>query len=128
MAEPIDYGQSLIAAFNSAAGSGQFHFDPAAVDQVVDKYDEFIDGAEKIKDHLKDAESRTGFGDIPSAKELQTGFQGKATEGLAVIDQLIDGAMRIQEAYLRAADRIADADSINQKRITMLTATISGQK
>lgn len=127
MDNQIDYGQSLIAAFNGAAGNEQFHFESAAVDKIVAKYQEFIDGAQTIKKHLVEAEHASGFGGIPSAQQLQTGFRGKASAAIVVMDQMVDGALRLQEAYLRAARRFADADSINTKRIAALTTGLEGR-
>ncbi|MFD3706891.1 hypothetical protein ACFWUP_27450 [Nocardia sp. NPDC058658] len=120
MADGIDYGQAKISALNEAARAGQFSFDPVAVDEVVRTYDQMILGLTEIRHRLGDAVSASGFGSIPSAQELQSGFTKKATQGQTVIGELIDGAMRLQEAYLRAAGRIVDADAVNSQRIRQL--------
>ncbi|MFD3425305.1 hypothetical protein [Nocardia fluminea] len=126
MADSIDYGQAKISALNEAARAGNFSFDPAAVDEVVASYDQMIQGLTKIRHRLGSAVDGSGFGSIPSAQELQQGFSNKAVQGQAVIGDLIDGAMRLQEAYLRAAGKIVDADAVNGQRIKLQTNGLGG--
>ncbi|MDO3645678.1 hypothetical protein [Nocardia mangyaensis] len=126
MADRIDYGQAEISAFNDAARAGQFSFDPTAVDEVVGLYDQMIQGLTKIRHRLGGAVDGSGFGAIPSANELQQGFSNKAIEGQAVLGDLIDGAMRLQEAYLRAAGKFEDADALNSRRILLLSNELDG--
>lgn len=119
MADRVDYGQAKISAFNEAARAGQFSFEPAAVDEVVGLYDQMIQGLTKIRHKIGGAVDGAGFGSIQSAKELHQGFSNKAVEGQAVIGELIDGAMRLQEAYLRAAGKLEEADAVNGRRILL---------
>lgn len=120
----IDYGQRHIEMFGRAAKAGSFHFDPAAVDEVVRSYATMILELEAVADRLRAAEAVDGFGAIDSARELRHGFARKASDGIQVVEQLVDGAMRLQEAYLRAADRIADADDVGAQRLARATVTL----
>ncbi|MGO4615642.1 hypothetical protein AB4305_14805 [Nocardia sp. 2YAB30] len=116
----IDYGQTRINAFNDAARAGVIEFDPLAVEEAVRLYDQMVNGLTKIRDKLIRLQDAKGFGGFPSGQELQQGFSNKAAEGVEVINQLIDGAMRLQEAYLRAGQLIAEADQLNANRIKLL--------
>lgn len=109
----IDYGQSAITAFNEAASAGAIKFDPAAVKEAVRMYTQMISGLTTIRQRLGEAAQTQGFGGFPSGQELQAGFAGKAREGIDVINQLIEGAMRLQEAYLRAGNLLEEADQKN---------------
>ncbi|MGV9611361.1 hypothetical protein [Nocardia xishanensis] len=119
----IDFGQAAISAFNEAARSGTIHFDEQAVRDAVRLYNQMITGLVKIRDKLIRAQDATGFGGFPSGQDLQRGFSNKASEGITVVNQLIDGAMRLQEAYLRAGRLISEADQLNADRITRLANT-----
>ncbi|CAM4377691.1 hypothetical protein NONI108955_23460 [Nocardia ninae] len=109
----VDYGQAEIAAFNAAAEAGTIEFDPAAVTEAVGLYDRMIAGLYQIRDRMRDAVFQTGFGGFESGLELQRGFCNKAADGINAINQLIEGAMRLQEAYLRAGNLISEADQRN---------------
>ncbi|MFC9432985.1 hypothetical protein [Nocardia sp. NPDC057030] len=109
----IDYGQSAITAFNAAAGAGSINFDPAAVKEAVGLYTQMINGLTTTRQRLEEAVKAQGFGGFQSGQELQSGFISKAREGIDVINQLIEGAMRLQEAYLRAGNLLEDADQKN---------------
>lgn len=115
----INYGQTQIAAFNESARAGAIQFDPEAVREAVRLYDQMINQFTKIRDKLGSLKDLQGFGGFPSGRELRDGFTNKATEGVEVMNQLIDGAMRLQEAYLRAGSLIAEADLSNAKRINL---------
>ncbi|WP_063045956.1 hypothetical protein [Nocardia pseudovaccinii] len=119
----IDYGQAQIKAFNDAASAGVIQLDPQAVHEAVQLYDQMINGLGKIRDKLRAAKEGKGFGGFPSGQELQAGFSNKAAEGIEVVNQLIDGAMRLQEAYLRAGRLITEADQLNANRIRILGDT-----
>ncbi|MFJ1459450.1 hypothetical protein [Nocardia sp. N2S4-5] len=124
MAEPsIDFGQAEIEAFNNAAAAGAIHYDETSVRQAVQIYDKMIHGLQAVRKKLLQLTEAHGFGGFPTGQELQQGFSGKAISGVEVIDQLIDGAMRLQEAYLRAGGLISEADHVNGERIkTVATA------
>ncbi|MEV4237996.1 hypothetical protein AB0J47_22780 [Nocardia sp. NPDC049737] len=113
----IDYGQAQIKAFNDAAAAGEIAFDPQAVHEAVQLYDQMIIGLQKISDKLRTVKDAKGFGGFPSGHQLQDGFSNKAADGIKVINQLIDGAMRLQEAYLRAGRLISEADQVNANRV-----------
>ncbi|WP_433524044.1 hypothetical protein ACQPZ2_02055 [Nocardia pseudovaccinii] len=116
----LDFGQAEISAFNEAARSGTLHFDEQSVREAVQLYGQMIIGLRKIREKLRAATDSKGFGGFPSGKELQDGFSNKAAEGMQVINQLIDGAMRLQEAYLRAGRLITEADQVNADRTKIL--------
>lgn len=98
----VDYGQAEISAFNAAAGARAVQFDPAAVAEAVALYDRMIAGLYQIRDRMRDAVNGGGFGGFESGLQLQRGFSTKAADGADAVSQLIEGAMRLQEAYLRA--------------------------
>ncbi|MGW5922322.1 hypothetical protein ACWFPY_25320 [Nocardia fluminea] len=118
-APKLDYGQAEIGAFLEGARNGQFNFDPNAVTQMVGVYDSLLAVLTTVRERVKEVTDAKGFGGFQSAQELQTGFGGKATEGVAVIDQLIVGVLDLQEAYLRSAQKIAEIDELSQKRIRL---------
>lgn len=125
MATPqIDYGQAEIAVFREAVSSGALHFDPAACLEAKDAYDELIQGLREIKGKLYKATVVSGFGGFQSAIELQEGFRKKAVDGMAALDQLIDGAMQLQETYLRAGGLMEEADAVYANRVKTLSENI----
>lgn len=124
--EPIDYGQAEIAAFNRAASAGSMHFDPDAVREAVRAYDQLIDGLRSVARKLEQGTQWSGFGGFQSAKELQAGFENKALGGIHVLNQLIEGAYRLQEAYLRAGGLIAEADQTSATALQHHSETLQG--
>jgi hypothetical protein len=120
MATSIDFGQAEIQAFNSAVSAGIIHYEEDVARQAVQQYDRMIDGLKKIRKKLHDASDAQGFGGFQTGKELQAGFSKKAQDGMAAVTQLIDGAMRLQEAYLRAGGLIEEADHLNADRLKLL--------
>ncbi len=123
MANEIDYGQAEIQAFNNVAAAGGVRYDEGAVRKAVQLYQDAIDKLDAIQSKLGTVENAGGFGGFQTGRELQQGFSRKASDGIFVVQQLIDGAMQLQEAYLRAGNLISEADSLNQKRIAMTSAT-----
>jgi hypothetical protein len=120
----IDYGRAEIDAFNSAAGTGTIHYEESVVREAVALYDQMITGLTAIADRLRDAINLTGFGGFESAQQLQQGFSTKAADGIVVVQQIIEGAMRLQEAYLRAGGMISEADQINADTIRYVSQNI----
>ncbi|MCP2290836.1 hypothetical protein APR08_003764 [Nocardia amikacinitolerans] len=109
----FDYGRAEIDAFNSAARAGSIHYEESAVREAVALYDKMIAGLLEITQRMEKAVNATGFGGFESSKQLQQGFSTKAADGISVVQQLIEGAMRLQEAYLRAGGMIGEADQRN---------------
>ncbi len=117
VAPQIDYGQSETTAFANAVSAGTLHFDENSTRQAKQLYDNLIVGLTKVRENLNGLEAFEGFGGFVSAQELQHGFSSKATDGISVISQLIDGAQQLQEAYLRAGGLITEADQVNARRL-----------
>lgn len=117
----IDYGKAEINAFADMARGGDFKYDADGIRQIVEAYGMFIEEIMEVSNSLDVVVRGCNFGGFPSAQELREGFSWKAKEGKHVLDQLIDGIYRIQEAYLLAANQIEDADVINQRRLTHTT-------
>ncbi|WP_067839776.1 hypothetical protein [Nocardia lijiangensis] len=122
----IDYGQAQINAFNEAARAGVIHYDESVVREAVRLYDSAIQTFMSVRDRMQDGMTVAGFGGFQSGLELQNGFLNKAQEGIGVINQLIEGAMRLQEAYLRAGNLIEEADQINARALTVAANAIPG--
>ncbi|WP_225731666.1 MULTISPECIES: hypothetical protein [unclassified Nocardia] len=116
----INFGSNEIKAFNEAARAGSIKFDEQAVREAVRLYDTMIKQLVGVRNKLSTLRDRKGFGGFTSGQELQAGFSGKASEGIEVISQLIEGAMRLQEAYLRAGDLIQEADQRNADMLKFL--------
>ncbi|MGW4769899.1 hypothetical protein ACWEO2_17865 [Nocardia sp. NPDC004278] len=116
----IDYGRAEIKAFDDAARAGVIEFDPQSVHEAVQLYSQMIIALQKVRDKLRTVKDARGFGGFPSGQELQAGFSNKAAEGVEVLSQLIDGAMRLQEAYLRAGRLLSEADQVNADRIKIV--------
>ncbi|MBF6086215.1 hypothetical protein IU438_13960 [Nocardia cyriacigeorgica] len=108
----IDYGQTQIAAFNAAAAAGTIRYEEGVARDAAAQYDNMINGLIEIRNKL-DSATIASFGGLASAQQLQRGFAQKAADGVDVIDKLIEGAMRLKEAYLRAGNLIQDADAQN---------------
>ncbi|WP_280362901.1 hypothetical protein [Nocardia wallacei] len=117
----IDFGQAEIQAFNNAAATGAVHFEESAVRQAVQLYQNAIDDLVKIRTKLSTMQDSSGFGGFRTGQELQQGFASKARGGAEVVNQLIDGAMRLQEAYLRAGGLIDEADRVNSDRLKIMS-------
>ncbi|AFU06230.1 hypothetical protein [Nocardia brasiliensis] len=109
----VDYGRAEIQAFNQAAGAGELEFDKEAVREVVRAYDLLIDGLVAEQQNIKSILNLAGFGGFGSAQQLATGFSNKANQLFDVLTQFIEGAIRLQEAYLRAGQMYEEADQKN---------------
>ena len=105
----VNYGQAEIDRFQKQAAAGTLHFDPAAVDEVVRYFDAVIS---ELRGAQRDAATLfvAGFGGFPSGSELQQGLTWKLAETTTTLKVFIEGAIRIQEGFLRAGGRISDAD------------------
>lgn len=122
MAKPnVDYGQAEIQVFGNAAAEGVVQYDHDVAQQAAQVYDRAIIQLTDIRMKLGAVTEAKGFGGFQTGQELQAGFSNKARDGIEVITQLIDGAMRLQEVYLRAGGLIAEADQVNGKRLQLLS-------
>ncbi|MGY5281441.1 hypothetical protein [Nocardia gipuzkoensis] len=119
----FDYGRTEIDAFNSAARAGSIHYEESAVREAVALYDKMLVGLYAIVDRLKEATNASGFGGFESGKELQRGFSTKAADGIVVVQRIIEGVMRLQEAYLRAGGMISEADQRNADMMRYVATT-----
>ena len=119
----IDYGQAEITAFNEAARAGTIRYEEDVVREAVRLYDQMLVGLHNIRTRLMRAQEATGFGGFQSAVELQTGFANKAASGVDVLEQLIGGVMRLQEAYLRAGNMISEADQVSADALRFIAST-----
>lgn len=115
----IDYGQAQIAAFSNAAASGIIKYEPDIARQAAAEYQKMIIGLQEIRDRLDSATNWSGFGGFLSAQELQQGFNRKAVDGVTVLNQLIEGALRLQEAYFRSGGLLVEADQCNATLIQL---------
>ncbi|MBO0853039.1 MAG: hypothetical protein J2P18_04655 [Nocardia sp.] len=122
----IDYGQAQIQTFANAVAAGQVHFDPKAAQDAANLYEQAIAELLSIKKALGEIPGYRGFGGFRTGAELQQGFSRKATDGVAVVDQLIEGAMHLQETYLRAGNLIEQADQVNRSRIASASNRTGG--
>src|SRR5262245_58991712 len=122
----INYGQVEIHAFNNAVSAGEIHYEEAAVRQAVQLYERAVATLSVVRQKLQKLENATGFGGFQTGKELKIGFNKKATDGAQVISELIDGAMQLQECYLRAGGLIEEADHLNSQRIKLLESSEAG--
>jgi hypothetical protein len=109
----IDYGQAQIAAFGNAAAVGEVRYDPDVARQAAAEYQKMIVGLQEIRVRLEQATRAPSFGGFDSAGQLEKGFTDKAVQGLDVLDQLMEGAMRLREAYFRAGNLLQEADDQN---------------
>ncbi|APE34014.1 hypothetical protein BOX37_08555 [Nocardia mangyaensis] len=126
MAEKVNYGEADITAFTQRASAGEFSFEPDAVRAAVKEIDSYIHELIVSRGKIASGESASGFGTLPSGMELQLGFQNKARSAGSAINQLIEGAMQIQEGFLRSAGLIEDADSVSARRIALMASTVEG--
>ncbi|WP_040830349.1 hypothetical protein [Nocardia jiangxiensis] len=120
-APEFNFGKAEITAFNEAVAAGTFSISADAAEQAKREYDLMITELNKLQRKLDALTRASGFGGFQSAQELQSGFIGKATEGKAVIEKLIDAASQLQVAYLRAGKQLAEADQINADRLKRIT-------
>ncbi|WP_431963341.1 hypothetical protein [Nocardia sp. bgisy134] len=124
----FDYGQADIAAFKQGAQSGSIKFDPQAVTDVVQVYDTLIRGLEEQLERVRTAANISGFGGFPSTQQLAAGFAGKAEQYIEVLVQSIEGAIRLQEAYLIAGNRLDEADSKYARAQEIATQYLGAEK
>ncbi|MEG8179360.1 hypothetical protein GZH49_12565 [Nocardia terpenica] len=115
----IDYGQAEIAAFKAGAQSGKITFDPHVVDEMVGLYDHLIDNLKTELKRMQFVLGVTGFGGFPSTQQLATGFNGKAHEYASMLNQFIEGAVRMQEAFLISGGKIQEAEAKNTQAIQL---------
>ncbi|WP_278261337.1 hypothetical protein [Nocardia sp. AG03] len=128
MAEEINYGQAEIGGFVQRSGTGEFSFEPDEARAAVREIDAFIKGLSASRLSIRNGETVTGFGTLPSGIELQEGFRNKANSAGNAINQLIQGAMQVQEGFLRSAGLLEDADDLSARRIALADrATEDGQ-
>ncbi|NQE88981.1 hypothetical protein [Nocardia terpenica] len=113
----IDYGQAEIAAFKAGAQSGKITFDPHVVDELVGLYDHLIDSLKEELTRIQSVLSVTGFGGFPSTQQLAAGFNRKAHEYASTLTQFIEGAIRMQEAFLISGGKFKDAEAKNAQAI-----------
>lgn len=124
----FDYGQNEITAFRNAIDSpGHLTFDPDAVREVVRLYDLLIAQLTTERDRIKNAEHTEGFGVLQSGRELADGFAQKATDAYTTCGEFIEGALRLQEAYLLAAGLYEDADQKNAAAITIAAESLDNE-
>lgn len=109
----INFGQAEIAAFSQAAQSGAIRYNQDVARDAANAYQNMIDGLIEIRQKLGLATQVSGFGGLESARQLERGFSKKAVDGIDVIEKLIEGAMRMREAYLRAGNLLTEADAQN---------------
>ncbi|MEV6278581.1 hypothetical protein [Nocardia sp. NPDC051832] len=122
-----DYGQAEIAAFSSAITSaGHVKFDEAAVREVVRLYDVIIAQlTTQQREILKATQTEGFFGTLRSGQELASGFSNKAQEAYDTCSQFLQGIMRLQETYLRAAGLYEDADQKNAAAVRIATESMN---
>ncbi len=127
MADEINYGQADISAFVQAATNGEFSFEPDQARAAVKEIDAYIAELNESRFKIADGEGVSGFGTLQTGIELQQGFRTKAALGKAALSQLIQGAMQVQEGFLRSANLLEDADAVNASRIGLATKAVAPQ-
>ncbi|KZM74601.1 hypothetical protein [Nocardia terpenica] len=115
----IDYGQAEIAAFKAGAQSGKITFDPHVVDEMVGLYGHLIENLNTELQRIQFVLGITGFGGFPSTQQLAAGFNRKAHEYASTLTQFIEGAVRMQEAFLISGGRITEAEAKNAQAIQL---------
>jgi len=115
----INYGQAEIQAFNNAVSAGEIHYEEGVARQAAQHYDDVANKIGDIREEIRYLEEAQGFGGFQTGIELQKGFRRKATDGIQVLGELIDGAMRLKESYLRAGGLTEEADQVNSQRIKL---------
>ncbi|MBF6333356.1 hypothetical protein [Nocardia transvalensis] len=128
----IDYGQAEIAAFKqqaeAAAQSGHFLFDSQVVDDLVRLYDHLIEDLNSELKRIQAVYDVTSFGGFPSTQQLANGFNNKARDFGTTLAQLIEGAMRMQEAVLLAGGKTTEAEAKNTQAIQFSAQALGTEK
>ncbi|MQY18193.1 hypothetical protein [Nocardia macrotermitis] len=119
----IDFGNAEIKALNEAVANGSFSITAEAAHEAKHQYDVMLTEIARVRQQVNRATHVTGFGGFQSAQELQAGFANKATDGVAVVDQLSDAVRQVQIAYLRAGKQFEEADQVNADRLRRLANT-----
>lgn len=120
-----DYGRSEVAAFKQAASAGEIKFDPEVVTDVVKRYDNLISTLQDQLAQIAEVRDVSGMGGFASGQQLAAGFSNKAVQFQDVLVQFIEGAMRMQEAFLIAGGRLEEADQKNAAAV-QAAALLSG--
>lgn len=116
----IDFGQSDLKSFKDGVSAGTIHFDENAVREAAQLYDHLVLEIRGMRDKVDTVAHTQGFGGFASALELQQGFSNKLTDGVALLNKFIDGALQLKEAYLRAGGLLTEADQCNADRMKIL--------
>ncbi|WP_446225061.1 hypothetical protein ACTWPB_08095 [Nocardia sp. IBHARD005] len=122
----VDYGQAQIQAMNDAVAAGTLKLDPAAVTDVMKVLDGVREELNQQRRKIQSGGKNTGLAGFSSAQQLAVGFAGKADQMVATIDQYIVGTIRLQETFLRAAGKVAEADQMSAQAIAAASAGIPG--
>jgi hypothetical protein len=118
------FGQVNVTAFNEAARAGTLRYERGAAEQAARMYEELAEGLIPVRNGLEQVAYKDGFGGFESGRALQKGFASKALDGVAVINQAIDTALCMKEAYLRAGGLTEAADEANRAIIARAAEAI----
>jgi hypothetical protein len=104
----LQQAASSAQAFKSAASSGQFSVDPAAVDELVTKIDKTVDRLVATSRHLRVTEQQVPLGTSPGAQAMKPFLQTVATghpQSLGIQVQALRQILEDTKAGLLAAKR-----------------------
>ncbi|WP_188827620.1 hypothetical protein [Nocardia camponoti] len=127
MAATFDYGKQSVAAFNEAARAGTLRYEQGAAEQAGRMYHDMADGLLELRAKMQQLPQSDGYGGFESGRQLQQGFGWKAAEAIRILDQLIEGALRLKEAYLRAGGMVEAADEANRAAIAHINEGLDGK-
>ncbi|MGN2640876.1 hypothetical protein ACWEKT_14255 [Nocardia takedensis] len=109
----IENSRADIARFKQDAQAGTIKFDPDAARRCAEVYENQADRLLTLRQRLESVAEVDGFGGFVSADQLRAGFGHKARDAAALLDQYIEAAYRMKEAFLISAGLYDEADAAN---------------
>ncbi|WP_063063901.1 hypothetical protein [Nocardia violaceofusca] len=114
----MDVGQSTANALYQQAVDGTFRMEPGAAQKCAEVFQRFASTTLDTQiARSQDLHALSGFGGFNSAKELQSGFEGKGQALTEALQGMRAAAFKMAAAYLRAGQLLTEADEMNGKAI-----------
>lgn len=121
----MEVGQSAANALYQQASGGTFRMEADAARRCAEVYTRFVETT--LEPQIKassDLHSLEGFGGFESARELQSGFSGKAVKMTEALNGMKEAALRMAAAYLQAGQLVEDADAMNARAMNTATSEV----
>ncbi|GAA5046803.1 hypothetical protein [Nocardia callitridis] len=124
----MEVGQSAANALYEQAAGGTFRMDADAARRCAEVYTRLVDTTlEPELDRATNLMALKGFGGFESAIALQGGFSNKGAELVEALKGMIEAALKMAAAYMRAGQLIEEADALSAQSIRIATSEVPKQ-